>query len=223
MSEEDLVAGDGQDLDELHNGEREAGALHLIVTWDPKSVRPAQSLAGAMALMDKDPAAEERLLRVTVLAGRGLRAMDAMGANDVYVQGYPRSCEMAEEAEAEAAAAVPAGAQRTTVVEEGGSAPVWSEGEGEELLFWVGEMPEALELRCMDEDDDDDDEIGRVVIDLTATRKTVAWSKNDWVVLRQAGTRGAEPPPVRLKNRVLDVVVGGWVPLVIENAPAAMQ
>ena len=238
LSDEDLIAGDGQDLDEYHNGERSAGALQLIVLWDPGAQKgPEPDAAGGWWQNVENGV--NRLLRVTVLKGKGLRQMDAVGENDPYVNAYLHM-KTPEEVLADAAeddpddlevlhtgaTAPPVSADfadKTETLQEGGTAPEWGDGDGYEIQFWVPEMPGCLELRCMDEDKDADDEIGRVMIDLSGTARNRAWSRTDWVVLRQHGTMGDQPPPIRLKTRKLAVVQGGWSYLVIENAPAGMR
>ena len=100
------------------------------------------------------------LLRVTVLKGKGLRQMDALGENDPYVKvlvhmrspediaGKEKDPDGLEVLHADAGGpeAMSNFENRTETLQEGGTAPEWGD-DGYEMQFWVPEMPGCLELR----------------------------------------------------------------------------
>jgi hypothetical protein len=217
LSDKQLIKGDGEDLVELHNGELEAGALHLKVLWDPLATPPE----GEGAVDGGDGLEKSKLLRVTVVAGHALRKMDAIGANDVYVR-VRTEFDDADDDDANQEGIE--GEHRTSTVDGGGSNPVWDGGVGEELRFWLPRMPARLQLLAMDADvGSADDEIGRCSLVLGSNNEAAPWARDDWVVLRQRGTRSAAPPPPRLVEHSCEAYLGGTAVFTIENAPGDME
>ncbi len=100
--------------------------------------------------VDHDPAVDVRHLHVTILECRGLQNVDGFrGLNDVYV-----------------IADVDGDALTSSVVDDGGSAPRWHGGAGEDLEFAPKAAPKSLRLGVMDKNKSADKDIGRCGIAL---------------------------------------------------------
>eukprot|EP01045_Picozoa_sp_COSAG04_P013644 COSAG04_NODE_979_length_9034_cov_2.941354_2_plen_1608_part_00 len=146
-----------------------AGEVRLFMRW------------GVPAATD---APREWQLQVTVLECDGLKKMDLTAQNDVYVK---LEVDGAEEP------------HRSSTIEGGGTAPVWSEGAGETMTFRLGAAPPSVGIEVYDEDQGSaDDLIGThvleigVKLDMRANPKSGGWSLQNWfdIVDRRGNATG---------------------------------
>ena len=79
----DLIGADGQDIAEIHAGEKQAGAVRIELEWTPIAELDIE-FQGAHHSNHRLHT-QSMQLNVTVLAAKGLRKMDVIGKNDVYV------------------------------------------------------------------------------------------------------------------------------------------
>jgi hypothetical protein len=110
-----------------------------------------------------------------VLECRGLKEMDLVGENDVFV-----------------AVHIDGEVLKTSVVDGGGAAPRWNRGSGQELLFTpnVGD-PQTMLVRAFDQDKGKDELIGTLASTLGEHSYDEDWSFCDWYGLHDAEGRQA--------------------------------
>ena len=130
---------------------RQQAATPIQATFRGWRVRLTKRRASAKASSQQAVAGHAVRLEVSVLECRGLPRMDRFGKNDVFV-----TLEVGGQK------------QRTCVVDGGGAAPVWADGEGEQSMF---ELASDLENKSMlvcafDEDIGSNDFIGRCLVQL---------------------------------------------------------
>ena len=116
------------------------------------------------------PVRPGRLYATCIQASQLPNADGRFGKNDVYVEVGARNV-----------------FKRTHTVKDGGTAPVWNDDKGERLKFTLRDMPQSLEVRCMDEDvASSDDLIGRATVPLDSMPTGNPWELDRWLPLRDA-------------------------------------
>ena len=110
-------------------------------------------------------APREWQLRVTVLECDGLKKMDLMGHNDVFVKLQVDGVEEPH---------------RSSTLEGGGAAPVWGDGAGETMTFRLGAAPPSIGIEVYDEDlGSADDLIGTHVLEVGTQLGAAEWSLDE--------------------------------------------
>jgi hypothetical protein len=155
-----------------------AGEVRLFLRWAMPEPWVVEGLNAAPS--------RDWLIQVTVIECSGLKKMDALGKNDVYVCAN--------------ALGDPDGGQRTSTVDEGGEAPVWANGAGEVLNMWLSEPPPAVGIEVYEEDTLTSDLIGCNVIEVGTRIGDSEWGTESWYDLTDQA-KGAKTGRVRVQLR----------------------
>ena len=173
----------------------------LITSWFPISRKGKHSgeVHLRVAWEPEPPEPRRRGVRVTVLAARDLPKADLFGVNDPYCQ-----------------VCVDETAARTSVVDGGGAAPSWGDGEMLEFFPCVSGIP-TMVLKCFDEDvGSADDELGVCTLNLRGNDADKPWQEEGWYALRKNNGKAAgeihaaiswEPEPPEPRRRGVRVTV----------------
>ena len=146
------------------NGEN-SGEVRLFVRW---SVPPAPKDE-----LEQLPTRGEWHLQTTVFECRGLKQMEKLGENDVYVAVHAMGAKKS---------------LRTSTIDEGGATPLWGGGSGEALHMYMDESPPSVGIEVFEEDKLASDLIGCHVLEVGSRIGRGQWSTEGWLDLTDCKT-----------------------------------